>query len=150
MVPWSPEEKASTTFGMQDGDKNSSTSQELKCLVAAPLQWVDMLKPQTGNIFSYGTDADNLTHLLARMRSNTPAVNRLLAILGWVLGKRGLHVRVCWRDRTHPSSRAADCLSRGDVASFQAAMPEHPSEESGILTSIQETIRGSLSSLGAC
>ena len=140
-VPWSPEERASATLAVKDGDKNSSTLQELKVLAAATLEWVHTRNPDPGALFTYGTGAANLTHLTARLRSNTGAVNRVLAGLGRVLGPRGLHVRVVWRARTHLSSRAADCLSRGDVRAFQALLPGHPAKASTIRASTLATIR---------
>lgn len=102
--------------------KNSSTLQELRCLTDAVGYW--LRSAPVGPTCTYLTDADNLVHLFRKGRSGIRAINDELHALGEKLRACDKAVKVVWHSREDGLARAADALSRSDVAKFQDIMAE--------------------------
>jgi hypothetical protein len=141
--PWNKDERASHTLGEQFTSvrgKQSSTLQEGKCLLAAALCWLEREFRPPGSIFVYGTDSMNLVHLANKMRSATPAVNRVWAALGEAFHKARVQIHVVWKSRDNHYAKCADALSRCNLQAFQQMQTEYPSTRFDIPPSIRQRI----------
>jgi len=141
---WTEKEKAShktsDTNYTNGAGKMSSTLQELRCLVAAALCWLDRNKPTAGAVFVYNTDSLNLVHLSYKMRSKTTVVNELWKTLGSHLAPAGVHVYVQWASRETANAKAADALSRCSLKAYRQMRPSARHTKFDILTSIRQAI----------
>ena len=142
MALWTKDERSSASAcagssAAADGAepiKNSSTLQELRCLADAVGYW--LRTTPSAPTCTYLTDADNLVHLFRKGRSGVRAINDELHALGEKLRAGDKAVKVVWHSREDGLARAADALSRSDVAKFQVIMAEcfgqvHPAVDLG-------------------
>ena len=111
---------------MDEGSKVSSTLQELVVCESAVRYWVRTRAEGSAQIFTYRGDCDNVRFLFKKWRSKVVPINEALKRIGQLIGPKGLAVRIVWHSRESVLGRAADALSRCDVAGFQVLMPAPP------------------------
>ena len=123
-------------------EKVSSTLQEGACMTAAFLEWAP--SAPCNSLFTYVSDADNLTHNWKKGRSAAERVNALQMLVAAESLKRNLHLRVVWHSREAPYAKLADMLSRGNVQGFVASSPIPNLRRGLIPSSVTAAVQGSL------